>query len=266
MSAVLFDHDGVRYNPTSLTAGPWDPGHAHGGAVAALLAHLTDEVASPEPMLPVRLTVELLRPVRRGDPLRADHRVRRQGRRIQLIEVSLTDSGAQEVALATLLRIRRGTPNEHLEAALEHSPAPQEPTTTPEADELPRYTGEALWPNGFHEAVDLRVASGVLGRPGAAVAWIDLIAEVIDGAQATPLVRAAAAADFGNGLSAPLPMDQFVFINPDLTVQLDRLPNGRWIGIDARSNARLVGIGRTATLLSDRDGPVGIALQSLLVE
>ena len=45
--------------------------------------------------------------------------------------------------------------------------------------------------------------------------------------------RAAAAADFGNGVSWVLPFDDWIFLNPDLTLHLARPPQGEWIGLDA---------------------------------
>ena len=43
----------------------------------------------------------------------------------------------------------------------------------------------------------------------------------------TPLARLAATADFGNGVSAALPFDRFLFINADLTIHLHRAARGR---------------------------------------
>ncbi|MFP3908090.1 MAG: thioesterase family protein [Acidimicrobiales bacterium] len=264
MTLAMFDHDGERYLAQPCTAGPWDPDHAHGGAVAALLAHLTQAVATPIPMHPVRLTIELLRPVTRV-PLTATSRLRRGGRRVHQVEVVLGDEQGREVASGSLLSIRDTTVDELHDAG---SAADQLETAGPHEppSALPRYTGDELWPSGFHEAVDLRIAPGMLGRPGAAEAWVALDAEVVAGQPPTPLERAAAAGDFGNGVSAPLAMDRFLFINPDLTIDLDRRPTGRWVGIDARSVARPDGIGRTQTALRDQSGSIGVALQSLVVD
>lgn len=260
----MFDHDGEHYLAQPCTAGPWNADHAHGGAVAALLAHLTQAVDTPIPMHPVRLTIELLRPVTRV-PLSATSRVRRGGRRVHQVEVVLAEERGREVASGSLLSIRdtavtalddAGPTADQLATAGPHEP--------PSA--LPRYTGDELWPSGFHEAVDLRIQPGALGRPGAASAWIALEADVVAGQPVTPLERVAAAGDFGNGVSAPLRMDRFLFINPDLTINLDRRPTGRWVGIDARSIARRDGVGRTQTALRDEDGSIGVALQSLVVD
>ena len=54
-----------------------------------------------------------------------------------------------------------------------------------------------------------------------------------DGEQPSGVQRAAAAADFGNGISWVLPFEQWIFLNPDLTLHLARPPVGEWIGLDA---------------------------------
>ncbi len=266
MAPVLFDRDGEHYIPTRLTAGPWDPQHAHGGAVAALLAQLADSIEPPVPMVASRLTIDLLRPVAQR-PLLATTHVPREGRRIQLAEVSLTDLDDRTVARASLLRIREAQPTPALTAAL--ADAAELSTRGPSAGarDLPRFRGNPGWPAGFHEAVDLRVDPAELGQAGGAVAWVALRSPIVeDGLAPTPLARAAAAADFGNGVGAPLPMDRFAYINADITVQLDRNPVGDWIGIVATSLGHPNGVGRTMTTLHDEAGQTGIALQSLLIE
>ena len=41
--------------------------------------------------------------------------------------------------------------------------------------------------------------------------------------------RLAAAADFPNGIASELDYTEFVFINPDLTLYVEREPRGEWI-------------------------------------
>jgi hypothetical protein len=82
--------------------------------------------------------------------------------------------------------------------------------------------------------------------------------------------RAAAAADFGNGVSGGLPFDRFVYINPDLTVHLLRPPTGEWIGMRASSHYGTAdastGAGFAESALYDADGRVGRSVQSLLLD
>jgi hypothetical protein len=254
---ALFVPDGAHVVPTALTSGPWDAEHAHGGATAALLAHLVEQVPTANAMVPVRLTMELLRPVRRR-PLRTSTSLARDGKRVQLVRAELAEDDGTVVATCVALRLRR--------TALDLDDIDRGPVAVPEPEELPRFTGNPLWRRGFFEALDLRVPAGTLGEPGAAAGWVRLLAPVLPDTAISPLVRVAAAADFGNGISAPLPMDRSLFINPDLTVAIDRLPIGPWVGVDARSTARASGVGQTLTVLHDRTGAFGTALQSLLVD
>jgi hypothetical protein len=44
-------------------------------------------------------------------------------------------------------------------------------------------------------------------------------------------VRVAATGDFGNGIGAPLAIGPFRYINPDLTIDLHRLPVDEWVSL-----------------------------------
>ena len=61
-------------------------------------------------------------------------------------------------------------------------------------------------------------------------------------------------------------MDEVLFLNPDLTVNLHRLPVGEWVCIDAVTRLGSEGVGLAESLLFDEQGPIGRATQSLLVE
>ena len=65
--------------------------------------------------------------------------------------------------------------------------------------------------------------------------WMRLRHPILPGEPTTPLVRLVATADFGNGVSAELPFDKYLFINADLTIHLWRAPQGEWIGLDAHT-------------------------------
>jgi hypothetical protein len=96
--------------------------------------------------------------------------------------------------------------------------------------------------------------------------WMRLQMPLLPGEPATPLARVAAVADFGNGVSASLPFDRFLFINADLTIHLARAPQGEWIGLDARTHLSPGGVGLSESVLHDEDGPIGRAFQTLVVQ
>ncbi len=78
-------------------------------------------------------------------------------------------------------------------------------------------------------------------------------------------MRAAAAADFGNGVSRVLSFGDWLFINTDLIVELHRPPEGEWVGLDVRTIVQPTGVGLAVSTLHDRGGPVGTGQQTLYV-
>lgn len=105
MAEALFTRDGDVYHPTRLTEGPWSPDAQHGGPPAALLAGAIERARSEVEMLGARVTVELPRPVPL-QPLRLRIQLVRPGRRVQLVEATLTHED-QEIVRALGLRVRR---------------------------------------------------------------------------------------------------------------------------------------------------------------
>ena len=66
-------------------------------------------------------------------------------------------------------------------------------------------------------------------------------------------------------MSAALDWNKWLFINTDLSVHLHRMPEGEWVCLDAITIPEASGIGMSDTRLSDERGPIGRAVQSLLV-
>ena len=96
--------------------------------------------------------------------------------------------------------------------------------------------------------------------------WFRLRVPVVGGEEPSPLQRVLVAADFGNGISSVLDYERFVFINPDLTIYLHRLPIGEWVCLEAVSRVEPQGIGLAESRLWDERGLIGRSLQSLLVD
>jgi hypothetical protein len=89
---------------------------------------------------------------------------------------------------------------------------------------------------------------------------------VVEGEEPTGVQRAAAAADFGNGVSWVLPPDRWIFVNPDLTLHLARPPQGEWIGLDAVTLPSDQGMALAESAVYDEHGRLGRAAQSLLLQ
>jgi hypothetical protein len=256
-ASALFLPDGARFLPTDLARGPWMPEALHGGPPGALLASRLERTAGGEGMHVARVTVELLRPVP-VRPLTITTRLTRPGRKVQLVEGVLFD-GEQEVARATLLRIRRA--DIALPAGLERAAPPPGPSqgTTP----VQRASYRAFHSDG----VEHRFVRGGLAEPGPATDWIRLRVPLVDGEDTSALARVVAVADFGNGVSWVVsPLEGYQFINPDLTVYLHRHPATEWVCLEAVTHAEPHGVGLAESRLWDESGHIGHALQSLLLD
>jgi Thioesterase-like superfamily len=81
----------------------------------------------------------------------------------------------------------------------------------------------------------------------------------------TPLERVLTISDSGSGASWELDMTRWLFINPELTVHVNREAVGEWICLDAQTAISTGGTGLATSVLSDQVGSVGVAAQSLLI-
>jgi acyl-coenzyme A thioesterase PaaI-like protein len=256
--AALFEPAGAGFRAAPLTRGPWDEHMMHGGAPAALLAHAIEQTEPGTELAVTRLTIEFLGGVPVG-PVDVQTSLAKPGRRFQIVEATL-DAGDRRACLARAVRVRRA---EMPEAAATppgrdgRLPAPETGDRWP-----PFVEGDELF---YPAATEIRVVGGATGS-GHAIAWIRLRGELLPGVGPSPLVRACAAADFANGLSAILPFEEWLFVNTELTVHLHRSPAGAWIGVDARTVSGASGIGLASGVLHDRRGPFGTCAQSLFVQ
>ena len=255
----VFSFDGERYAPTALAGGPWSPDAMHGGAPAALLARALERHDPGPAGFVVRLSVDLLRPVPVA-PLEVVTRTARPGGKVQWLDAALLADGV-EVARASALRLRTA---EDLELPPLPGPGPQIPGP---ADSTGFEIGvTSSFGFGFWRAMEVRQAAGSWVETGPATVWFRLQVPIVAGEDPSPLQRVAAAADFGNGVSTALPRGEYLFINPDLTVHLHRHPVGEWVALDATTSAESVGVGLAMSTLHDERGPIGRAVQSLLVD
>jgi hypothetical protein len=249
---AFYSLDRERVTPSELTRGPWDPGSQHAGPPSALLARAIERCEPREGMRVGRVTVEILRPLP-IEPMTLSAAVVRPGRSVEMIEASLHGEGG-ELARARGWRLAESA----IEADWEQDDAPPGPEDAEALEFFP--TGESV---GWHTAMEIVFARGRFLEPGPATVWIRPRVELVEGEPVTPLQRVMLAADGGNGVSAPLPWDRFVFINTDLTVHLLRPPQGDWVCLD--SVTHVDGVGMTDTALWDQHGRIGRAAQTLLV-
>jgi hypothetical protein len=238
---------GGRYRSTEHTAGPWDPRSQHAGPPAALLGRALEQCEPRADTLLSRITYEILGPVPVAE-VEVEARVVRPGRWGALLAAPRRAAGrpamtarAWRLPLATAPEAGHGEP----------------PIARPgQADPPPHDFG-------YGHALECRFAVGGWREPGPAVVWTRLRVGIVPDEQPTPLQRVLAVADSGNGVSAVLPWDDWLFINPELTVHVLRPAVGEWIVLDAETRIGAGGLARS--VMSDDAGPVAYGAQSLCV-
>lgn len=258
MPDAFYVRDGDRLFSTEYTRGPWSGKLQHGGPPAALLAGAVERFGDDAAQFVVaRLTYEFLRPVPMGAFTVATTAVRLGGK-AQRVDAQLFHDGVEVVRLHAL-RIRRAT-----------VPLPSPRCPRHGAPRGPAGLEPFLFPFfrdriAYHTGVELRISRGVWGK-GPTTAWIRLRVPLVANEATSPLEALVTIADAGNGVCPVLDTREYTFVNPDLTLHLDRPPCGEWFALDARSTADPLGLGLTQSELHDRDGEIGRVLASLIVE
>jgi hypothetical protein len=212
-----------------------------------------ERVPAADDLRIARVTYEFLRRVPTGE-LGVEAEVARDGRRVRLLEGVLTADGEPVVRARALLILparAASTPDV--------APPPGPETGTESSFQFPHR------PMFAPDAIEIRYLSGGFGGHGPATAWFRMRAPIVDSEEPSPLERLAAAADFGNGISATHSWSDYLFINPDLTLYVDREPVGEWLCLDSRTRIADGGAGISESAIFDRRGLVGRAIQALLV-
>jgi hypothetical protein len=279
MTDSIFVADGERFVPTEHARGPWDPGALHGGAPAALIASEFERMQPGEELRFARLSFEFLRPVPLA-PLKLTTCISRPGRRVQALTAELEADGVT-VCKASALRLV-ATPETLPELALAQVEAARARALDGPLDgQLVRFALDDTDHKSFAStAMEMRFLEGAppAGElpeldsgsrhvpSGAAQVWMRLRYPLLEDRPLTPLARLAATADFGNGVATVLPFEEYLFINADLTISLNRRPEGEWVALDARTLLHPNGVGWAESVLHDELGSVGRATQALVVQ
>lgn len=247
------------FTPTDHARGPWDPDACHGGPPTGLLVRALERTLPA--MRLARISVDLSRPVpMAGFTIAAT--VTRAGRATANTAASLLDADGKVRATATGMHLAVA-PTPMLEGRLDNSGATTPRLADAEPGEFPIGRVAHDLP-GFRGGVEMRYPPGEDSSPGATTVWMRTVA-LLPGEEMSPFQRISPLADCGNAFGRNTEADQVQFVNTDLLIALHRDPVGEWMGSRATSAWQPTGSGLADAQLFDDDGPVGRALQTLLL-
>jgi hypothetical protein len=242
----------TRFVATHHTQGPWDERFQHAGPPAALLTQLLEAHAG-DGLLAARLTFDILGPIPIGG-MDVQTRVVRPGRQVQLAEAELRCDGRLTMRAAAWFA--------------RAAPADLPPTAAALPPPFPdRGDGDIVpwWRCGFIEAMEWRFVAGHYTEIGPATVWERPRYPLLDGEAMSAAARTVIAVDSANGVSSELDIRRWRFIPPGLSVHLQRPARGEWICMEATTALTPDAPGLTTARLFDRNGPIGVAAQSLFV-
>jgi Acyl-CoA thioesterase C-terminal domain/Acyl-CoA thioesterase N-terminal domain len=239
------------FRSTEHTVGPWAATDQHGGPPAALLVRALERVLPATQGWLARISVDLLGAVPVAE-LAVSAGVVRPGRSVQLAEATLT-AGGRAVARATGWWHRLA---DTAEVASTAAPPPLPDQPDPVDDR---------WPGGYLQAMEWRRVKGDFAEPGPAVIWSRMRIPLVEGEQPSPTQRLLASADSGNGVGSALSLEDWIYVNTELTVHLLRPPEGELFCLDSVATIGPAGGGYAITTLSDTAGEVGRGAQALLI-
>jgi len=267
MPAPLFYLDGDQLIPDSVTRGGWSDDAQHGSPPSGILARAIEMVATAVPMQVVRFTVDLFREVPL-QPLTIRTAVVREGRRIQLVRARLFQDST-EVGQALALKIRVAGVDTDGELT---GTAPVGDVPSPGPEDLPILDWRDTFGSGadlprFHtDAVEIRSIGGSFLKRAPGESWFRLTRPLLADEEVTSFQRIATIADLANGNAQAVDPQRWLFVNPDITLYLHRLPEGEWIGMRSEVQQEPIGVGMTHTIVYDRRGRVGRILQAQLLD
>ena len=204
-----------------------------------------------------RLTLDLIRPIPIAG-FRVDVEMRREGRKISTAAAVLSDLNGKPCVTGTAILI-----------------APSETPGVPTAPVQPLKVANAapgLFPiqetahglDAFGQFMDVRYPPGQGPTPGPTQMWMKVL-PLVEGEVPSSFQRICPLADCGNATSRNAELRQVGFVNPDLTIVAHRQTSADWLLSDGVSHWRDNGVGLAEARISDDDGPVATALQSVIL-
>ena len=241
-----------RFRPTVHAQGAWSPDQQHMAPVSGLLVREIEACHARDDLILSRVGFDILGVIPAAE-VQVRTQVIRPGRTIELVEAEMV-AGGRVVVRATAWRLAMTDTS-----AIAGGDVPALPG--PDAGDA--WSGSGIWGGGFIRSVQFRVLPG--WQPGRGRAWLRTDVDLVAGEPSSPMARYFGLIDTANGIAVRADPSTVLFPNTDLTVHLVREPVGPWVGLDTTVTYGADGVGLTASVLHDEQGPVGRAAQTLTI-
>jgi hypothetical protein len=260
---ALYVRDGDAFVGTACTRGAWHDNGQSGGAVLALLGHVLEDVPTLTPMSLTRLTVDIVRPVPVGEALLVGTDVVREGKKIQVVDLTVR-AGGVVTTRARALRVR--------DLDVRAVPGMPGSTTTdnPAATLPPPHELQSVedFP-GVAEFLKLGAEMRRTIEPvdGVHAVWCRLRVPVVADEPVRASSRAALPLDIVNLLGVQLVKATATSINPDVSGHLSRAPVGEWVALSGHTYySHEVAHGVSMAVMSDEAGAFGVTSTSQILQ
>ncbi|GAB2719213.1 thioesterase family protein [Halomonas garicola] len=184
-------------------------------------------------------------------PFTIQTRIIRPGRTIELIESRMEAEG-RTCIIATCWRMKISNTQE-ISSSVN--------TVTAHPDKMQGWNGMQQWGGGFIESIIFKIDK----QEDQEIIWLKNDLNMIEGKETSSFVHIMGMVDTANGVANRITADDWIFPNVDLNINLLRLPQGRWLGINATQEYGVDGIGLTSSILYDEFGMFGRSEQTLTI-
>jgi Thioesterase-like superfamily len=263
MPGHIYERDGAVFAPTEWAGSPWSADSQHGGPVAGLFARAAEECAAESGLQLARLTIDLFRPVPKH-PLRLAKRWVRRGRKLALADFTLLRADDEIARASALLLVPRPELGPSWPDA---APAPPQAEHAKRMEFLPEWFRNV--PPGFHFSLEARTTRDELGP----AVWLTTPLDLVGGEATSPQVRFGMLSDMTFAMGGRLAFlrgavdaraAQVRFINADITLYRERVPEGEWLAFRPSAITDRAGVGLVEVVQFDRAGRIGRSLQALV--
>lgn len=242
----------ATYQPTQHAQGAWNPHEQHMAPASGVITHELERFMPRDDMLIGRIGLDIFGLISLTE-FTVTTEMLRPGRTIELVQATLEAEG-KTCIVARAWRMQ--TSDTSSIAGLEDAKAEFQP------EDLDTWQGMLPWGGGYINSLTFKAAPN--HRNGKGLVWLTNDLAMVAGEEKLPLTHFIGMVDTANGVAPRLSLPpEFAFPNLDLQIHFYRLPQGKWLGIEAVQQHGSHGIGLTSSVLHDELGPFGRSEQIL---